>query len=249
MGTPESTEMLNSVESGDFPTEENEFPCKGDDPFEELDQKAKQLLKTCHGHYLDFFNTLLDKGLEEGTLKKRDKNKMNVFHLLLYEKQTRVWNTKDLDSESRAKVVAIIKGICQKFPNRVTDQLMEQQDSNGRTPLHYAAFIDINDEKEDSNITLALLINGGDRALFVEDKNGEAPVSFISTSNLKTLLDTKQRIEGPVGHKDCVAHVDVSNFQSPRGKKKYTSRFEYLQKLAGKHKDLFDHLVITAIIW
>ena len=125
---------------------------------------------------------------------------------------------------------------------------MKQKDNNKRTPLHYAAFIDINEEEEDSNITLALLLNGGESTLFEKDKDKVAPVYLIGTSTLKTLLDTKQRIEGPVGDKNCVVHIDASIFQplkSPYSRKKLV----YLWMLASKHKDLFDHPVITAIIW
>ena len=128
--------------------------------------------------------------------------------------------------------------------------MMIHRDNLKRTPLHYAGLIDVDGEKEDSNITLALLKHGADKALFVEDKKKETPVSFIGTSNLRVHLDTKQRIEGPVGHKDQVAHCDISILQ-PKVEKttKYPLNLDYLRKLAKKHRDLFDHQVISAMIW
>ena len=247
MGTP-GLIGLERLENGENESFEG-YPSEG------LDEKAKKLWKDCQYHIdgkleVNTFEAFLDtlETLQEHTLKKSDKNGRNVFHSLLYEEQTRVWNTKCLDTESRAKVVAIIKAICRTFPKQVIGELMKQQDTNRRTPLHYAAFLDINDEEEESNVTLAILLNGGDSTLFMSDKNQDVPVHFIGTSNLKTLLDTKRRIEGPIKHKDCVLHVDASIFNPPNDEGSEKT-FEYLEMLGLEHKDLFDHPVITAIIW
>ena len=238
---------------------------------EGLEEKAKKLLLTCHDLNLQRFeglekadrllqacqdpdlNSIQD--LDENTLKKVDKNGMNIFHVLLFDKenhkgQNQEWYTKNLDTASRQKCVAFIEAICQKLPKQDIESMMIHQDNFGRTPLHYAGIIDIVDESEDSNITLALMKHGADKALFVEDKKKETPVSFIGTSNLRVHLDTKQRTEGPVGHKDQVAHCDISILQ-PKVEKttKYPLNLDYLRKLAKKHRDLFDHQVISAMIW
>ena len=216
---------------------------------EGLDEKAKKLLEACQD---PDHNSIQD--LNEETLTKVDKNGMNIFHVLLFDKenhegQNQEWYTKSLDTASRRKVVAFIEEICQNFPKQVID-LMMQKDNFERTPLHYAGIIDVIDESEDSNITLALLKHGADKALFVEDKKKETPVSFIGTSNLRVHLDTKQRIEGPVGHKDQVAHCDISILQAKVEKTtKYPLDMDYLRTLAKKHRDLFDHQVISAMIW
>ena len=216
---------------------------------EGLDEKAKKLLEACQD---PDHNSIQD--LNEETLTKVDKNGMNIFHVLLFDKenhegQNQEWYTKSLDTASRRKVVAFIEEICQNCPKQV-DLMMMQKDNFERTPLHYAGIIDVIDESEDSNITLALLKHGADKALFVEDKKKETPVSFIGTSNLRVHLDTKQRTEGPVGHKDQVAHCDISILQ-PKVEKttKYPLDMDYLRTLAKKHRDLFDHQVISAMIW
>ena len=65
-------------------------------------------------------------------------------------------------------------------------------------------------------------------------------------------MDKKQRIEGPVGHKDQVVCCDLSILQPKVGcntKNENPVYFEYLETLAEKHRDLFDHTVISAMIW
>ena len=217
---------------------------------EGLDEKAKKLLQACQD---PDHNSIQD--LDEDTLKKEDKNGMKIFHVLLFDQQNKElteWYTKSLDdTASRKKVVAIIEAICQKFP-KLVEPMMIHRDNFGRTPLHYAGIIDVGEENEDTNITLTLLKYGADKALFMEDRKKETPVSFIETSNLKAHLDTKQRIEGPVGHKDRVAHCDISILQ-PKVEDNQTTKsplkLDYLQILAKKHRDLFDHQVISAMIW
>lgn len=262
-------EALNpNLENGKVATEQTEFPHKGD-PLEglELDDKVKKLWQTCQDpdlkSILDHLDKaegvylLLENGENEDMLKKalevKDRNGMNIFHALFFDPEDQDWYTKNLKPESRKKVVTFIETICQKFPE--SKSMMIVQDHFKRTPLHYAGIIDIDDEKDekgDSNITLALLKNGADEGLFLEDSNKETPVSFIATSNLKAHLDTKQRNQGPVGHTDQVAHCDISILQPkvPKDQKtKYPLNLEYLKILARKHRDLFDHQVISAMIW
>ena len=205
---------------------------------------------------------------EEVTLKQTDKNGMNVFHVLLFEKENSPdWFAKNLDSESRAKVVSIIKSICKKFSKQVIGQLMKQQDNNQRTPLHYAAITDIDGEPEESNITLALLLHGADKALFQKGQSEKCwePVRFICTSTLSTLFDTKHENDGPVGHPERVAHCDIStlrpeNFEkkskdseekteNSKKKSKNPLSLDYIRILAMRHSDLFDHQVLSALIW
>ena len=254
---PMELETKNSNVENGLKTEKKEefpeFPYKGD-LYEGLDDKVKKLWEACQEPDL---KSIEDHLQDEETLKKAvevvDKNGMNIFHALLFDPkdQDQVWYTKNLETESRKKVVIFIEAICQKFPNKVKS-MMIAQDHYERTPLHYAGIIDVSEEKEESNITLALLKNGADEGLFIKDKNQETPVSFVGTPNLKAHLDTKQRNQGPVGHKDRVAHCDISILQ-PKvedGKKtKYPLNLEYLQILACKHRDLFDHQVISAMIW
>ena len=95
---------------------------------------------------------------------------------------------------------------------------------------------------------MALLKCGADKALFVKDKNEGIPVSFIGTSILKAYLDTKQEIDGPIGHKDTMVHCYVSALQ-PKSSQKNSLNFDFLEILAEKHRDLFDHQVISAMIW
>ena len=129
--------------------------------------------------------------------------------------------------------------------------MMIHRDSLKRTPLHYAGLIDVDGEKEDSNITLALLEHGADKALFftAENQVPVIPVNFIGTSNLRVHLDTKQRIEGPFGHR--VAHCDTSILQPEVKPGQKTIKLDHLWKLhlSQKHRDLFDHPVISAMIW
>ena len=245
--------QMENLENGKVATEQTEFPHKGD-PLEglELDDKVKKLWQTCQDPDLKL---ILDH--DEDTLKRAlevvDRNGMNIFHALFFDPEDQDWYTKNLKPESRKKVVTFIETICQKFPE--SKSMMIVQDHLKRTPLHYAGIIDIDDEKDekgDSNITLALLKNGADEGLFLEDSNKETPVSFIATSNLKAHLDTKQRNQGPVGHTDQVAHCDISILQPkvPKDQKtKYPLNLEYLKILARKHRDLFDHQVISAMIW
>ena len=94
---------------------------------------------------------------------------------------------------------------------------------------------------------MALLKCGADKALFVKDKNEGIPVSFIGTSILKAYLDTKQEIDGPIGHKDTMVNCYVSALQPKYSQEKL--KFEFLEKLAQRHTDLFDHQVISAMIW
>ena len=279
------------IERGETPTDEMEFPYKGD-PFElldekgkklfqackeltfqtleGLDEKAKNLLKTC-----EYLNQQTSEGLDEkakklleacqdtdhnsindlhkNTLKQTDKNGMNIFHVLLFDQKNEglgKWYTKNLDIASRKKVVTIIEAICKKFPEEV-QSMMIHRDSLKRTPLHYAGLIDVDGEKEDSNITLALLEHGADKVLFFTAVNQVPviPVNFIGTSNLRVHLDTKQRIEGPFGHR--VAHCDTSILQPEVKPGQKTIKLDHLWKLhlSQKHRDLFDHPVISAMIW
>ena len=258
MGTPGSYKLReNELENGDSTqkAKEKKFPCIGD-PLEGLDEKSKKLFQDCQD--LTSFDEASLETLEEDTLKATDKNGMNVFHVLLYEKGSPKWFTKNLDSESRGKVVSFIKSICKKFPKHVISELMKQQDNNERTPLHYAAIIDIDKEEADSNITLALLLNGADKTLFQkgQSENCWEPVCFISTSTLSKLFDTKHRNDGPVGHPERVAHCDISTLQPPpieseksQKKSKNPLHLDYLRILAVNHRDLFDHQVISALIW
>ena len=251
----ESQPMTNEG-NGETSREEKTFPYNGDDLLESfVDDKVKKLWEACQKPDLE---SILDD-LSEDTLKKTvevvDKNEMNIFHVLLFEPkdQDQVWYTKNLGIESRKKVVTFIDTICKEIPKEVIEPMMILQDNYNRTPLHYAGIIDDEaDEKEESNITLALLKHGADKGLFIEDKNQETPVSFVRTSNLKALLDTKQRNQGPIGHKDRVVHCDVSILQ-PKNPVTQTTTYplnwENLEALAHKHKDLFDHQVISAMIW
>ena len=246
-------EALNSnLENGTVSTEQAEFPYKGD-LLEGLDDRVKELWQTCQEPEL---KSILDHLENEDTLKKAlevvDRNGMNIFHALLFDPQDQDWYTKNLktDYESRKIVVKFIEAICQKFPE--AKSLMIVQDHFKRTPLHYAGIIDLDDEKEESNITLALLKNGADEGLFLPDSNEDTPVNFIATSNLKAHLDTKQRNHGPVGHKGRMAHCDTSILQPkvpPPQETKYGLNFAYVQILAHKHRDLLDHQVISAMIW
>ena len=230
---------------------------------EGLDEKAKKLLEACQDP-----NHNSIKDLREETLTKVDKNGMNIFHVLLFDEENQQgtdheWYTKTLDTATRQKIVTFIEAISQKFPKQVIEKLMIQPDNFNRTPLHYAGIIDEGNENEDSNITLAYLKHGADKALFEEDENKESPVNFIATSNLKVHLDSKQRNQGPVGHKNRVAHCDISilqpkvkveEHQTPNTKPqtrnpKIPLNLEYLEKLATKHRDLFDHQVVSAMIW
>ena len=252
MGTRVSKQP-DDVELTSFsPPEEKEFPYKGD-LFKDLDDEVKRLWKACQEPDLyDLCSIPMDVVTSEKAVNVVDKNGMNIFHALLFdqrgESQT-TWYTKKLDTETRKKVVRIIEAICQKYPKQV-EPMMTRQDKYNRTPLHYAGIIDVDYEKEESNsnITLALLKYGADKGLFLEDSNRETPVSLMRTSNLKAHLDTKQRNEGPVGHKDQVALCDVSILK-PDITKKNSLNFEYLEILAKKHRDLFDHPVISAMIW
>ena len=196
--------------------------------------------KTCHDHF-----SILD--LDEATLIKLDKYKMNIFHLLLFDPKQK-WNTKKRDTLDRKKVVGIIEAICQKFPEQVKPMMLEE-DIFGRTPLHYAGIIDVDNEKEDSNITLALLKYGADKALFMKDRKQERPVSFIGTSNLRAHLDTKLETRGPVGHGLEEFQHDTSILVPKDESNKDTLNFGHLETLAEKHRDLFDHRVISAMIW
>ena len=243
---PAMEQELVTVEKGtdSVSTEDETFPVA--DPFEQLDDKTKELFQNCQKHDL---NAIL-KTIGEENVEKVDKNKMNVFHQLLYDAQNQDWFTKNLDSEASKNVVKIIKAICQKFP-KVTDALMIMRDGMGRTPLHYAGIIDVEAEEEE-NITLAFLNHGADKALFIKDDNEDAPVDFIRTGNLKTHLDTKQRIEGPIGHERQMAHCDTSILRPEPSKtddKSGSLGFDYLEILAKRHRDLFDHQVISAMIW
>ena len=243
----------------DMETGPKDFPCTGD-PFEGLDDKPKKLFQDCQ----DLNQTSIEDSLEtleEETLKQTDKNGMNVFHVLLFEKGNGPdWFAKNLDSEARTKVVSIIKSICKKFSKQVIGQLMKQQDNNQRTPLHYAAITDIDGEPEESNITLALLLHGADKALFQKGQSEKCwePVRFICTSTLSKLFDTKHENDGPVGHPDRVAHCDIStlrpeNFEKKSKNSKEKSKnplsLDYFKILAVRHSDLFDHQVLSAFIW
>ena len=86
--------------------------------------------------------------------------------------------------------------------------------------------------------------------------SGNAIVFESEESSLRGILDGQVkaghvvviRNEGPVGHKDQVALCDVSILK-PDITKKNSLNFEYLEILAKKHRDLFDHPVISAMIW
>ena len=234
--------------------EEKAFPCEGD-PLEgrDVDNKAKILWIACKRPEL---SSILDD-LEKETLEKivdvLDRNGMNIFHALLFNPNSHRWFAKKLETEARTNVVKFIEAISQNFPNKIKSMLIHQ-DNYERTPLHYAGIIDVENEMDESNITLALLKCGADEVLFVKDKRQETPVSFIGTSNLKAHLDTKQEIEGPVGHEDQMFHCDLSILQpkvedEANSKNKNPVNFEFLEILAEKHRDLFDHSVISAMIW
>ena len=233
-----------------------DFPCEGDTlEGQVVDDKAKRLWIACQEP--DLSSILED--LEEDTLEKItkvvDNNGMNIFHALLFDKDHERWYTKKLEKEARTKVVSFIEDICQKISEKVIVDMMTVKDNYGRTPLHYAGIID--EEKENtnnSNIVLALLKNGADKTLFVKDRNGETPVSFILTSNLKVHLDTKVTIEGPDGHMEQEAHCDTSILQptvesNDSSERNHPLNFDCLEELPEKHRDLFDHLVVSAVIW
>ena len=240
-------ELADEINRTRHSVTEDEFPYKGD-PFEALDPDAKGLFKACQDLDHEKVTKLLET-LAEETVRKVDKNGMNVFHVLLFDRLNQDWYTKHLNIESCKTVVKITKAICQKTKKSVTDAMMNAKDSINRTPLHYAVIIDGDDEDEESSVTLTFLRHGGDKALFVNGnmrKKQEAPVTFIKTSLLKSLLDTKHRNEGPIGHPDRVAHCDISIL-----KPQIAGREEYdcLVKLAEKHTDLFDHQVVSGMIW
>ena len=217
--------------------------------FEGLNEKAKKLLEACQD---PDHNSIQD--LDGETLMKKDNNGMTIFHVLLFDAGNE-WYTKNLNTALKQKVVAFIEAISQKLSKQDIESMMVHQDILKRTPLHYAGFLDVVDEKEDSNITLALMKHGADKALFMEDGNEQTPVSFIDPSNLKVHLDRKQTNQGPAGYKNRVAHFDVSVLQpAPDStdlsrKTRYPWNLQHLEKLGNKHLDLFDHQVISAMIW
>ena len=259
MGTPGSYKCEIDMEPGVCTPKE--FPCAGD-PFEGLDEKPRKLFQYCRDlnqPSIEAIEAFLET-FEEVTLKQTDKNGMNVFHVLLFEKGNGPdWFAKNLDSEARTKVVSIIKSICKKFP-KVIGPLMKHKDNKYRTPLHYATITDIDDEPEESNITLVLLLHGADKALFQKGQSEKCwePVRFICTSTLSKLFDTKHENDGPVGHPDRVAHCDIStlrpeNFEKKSKNSKEKSKnplsLDYFKILAVRHSDLFDHQVLSAMIW
>ena len=232
---------------------ETDVQCQKLQTREDLGENAKRLLQTRHRQIsektcqdLDHYSIL---DLHEATLvNSKDKNDMNVFHVMLFGPEEEVWNARKHENEDRKKVVGIIEAICQKFPEQVKPMMLEE-DIFGRTPLHYAGIIDVDNEKEDSNITLALLKYGADKALFMKDRKQERPVSFIGTSNLRAHLDTKLTTEGPVEHDLEKFQHDISILVPKDESNKDTLNFGHLETLAEKHRDLFDHRVISAMIW
>ena len=143
---------------------------------------------------------------------------------------------------------------------RLGGQAQADKDNKDRTPLHYATITDIDDEPEESNITLVLLLHGADKALFQKGQSEKCwePVRFICTSTLSKLFDTKHENDGPVGHPDRVAHCDIStlrpeNFEKKSKNSKEKSKnplsLDYFKILAVRHSDLFDHQVLSAMIW
>ena len=102
---------------------------------------------------------------------------------------------------------------------------------------------------ENSNIALNLLKFGGDQCLFEEDSEGEIPANFMSTKALEKHLDSKCIVKGPKGHKNQMAYCNIEMLNGPPCDTNRPSNMVNLEKLAWKHKDLFDHPVISSMIW
>ena len=241
---------LRQVEGGENQSEENPpFPYQGD-VLEglQLDRRVKIFWKACQEENHSSLPKLIS---EEDTLEKivkvKDKNGMNILHVLLFDAKNdnEKWFTNSLDTVARTNIVKFIEAICQN--KKISFKpMMNVQDKYNRTPLHYAGMLDnVMNENDESNITLALLKYGADKALFVKDINGHTPVNFIKASCLKAHLDTKHTIKGPGGHEKHEYDVSILKPEP----KKNTCGFEYLEMLADKHKDLFDHPVVSALIW
>ena len=254
-GSEHEMRSLTEVEDGETSPEKLSFPYQGD-VLEHLNHESYDTIKTlwiaCQEPDL---SSLPSEILEKDTLVKIvevvDKNEMNIFHTLFFnpENQWSRWFVKRLDNTATTKVVAFIEAICENIPKKDILTMMTKKDNINRTPLHYAAIID---ETHESKIILAFLKYGADKALFVKDKNGETPVSFIPTSILQAHLDTKFRTEGPYRHKDQIAHCDVSILQpmdEADSKKTNSLNFEFLHILAEKDKQLLEHPVVVAILW
>ena len=147
MGTPKSYSLL----------EMDNFPYKGVDLLGGLEDNAKKLWEACQEPNLSNLSSILDH-LEQDTLEKimkkdvKDKNQMNIFHALLFDKQNKKWYTKKLKTETRKKVVTFIEAICQEVPEENIVEMMKSQDNYQRTPLHYAGIID--GEKPIGNVQL-----------------------------------------------------------------------------------------------
>ena len=218
------------------------------------DPNVKRLWEVCQDPDLYSLSSILDD-LEQDTLEKIvkkdgvDEDGMNIFHVLLFDQQNEPWYTKELETKTRKNVVQFIEAICQRIgEENIIEEMMSAKDKYKRTPLHYSGIIDGEKENDESNITMALLKCGAEMVLFEEDTSEGIPVNFIATSNLKSYLDTKQKIKGPVGHKDTMVHCYVSALQ-PKSSQKNSLNFDFLEILAEKHRDLFDHQVISAMIW
>ena len=133
------------------------FPYKGVDLLGGLEDNAKKLWEACQEPNLSNLSSILDH-LEQDTLEKimkkdvKDKNQMNIFHALLFDKQNKKWYTKKLKTQTRKKVVTFIEAICQEVPEENIVEMMKSQDNYQRTPLHYAGIID--GEKPIGNVQL-----------------------------------------------------------------------------------------------
>ena len=263
-GTQKDTQVLNVQNKG-----LEEFDGWSDDPFQDLTDQQKSLMMECKKEKVDFerfqeyFNPLNENGFKPFI----DKNGMNIFHVLLFNEKEKDWDwyTKDLDKENRKNTIKIMELIFEKIP-QLKGEMVIKKDNFGRTPLHYAGIVDGEAEDEESSIALALMKNGADMCLFEPDRKKEKAVNLISTEILKKILDSKLKIKGAAGHPNQTAYCDIEILQPIRKKEKrkkkqdektvedqkptkYPLKMDYLQNLICKHQDLFDHHVISALIW
>ena len=180
-----------------------------------------------------------------------DKNGMNLIHVLLFNSKDSQWYVKDIESSEHEGYIEIIEAIFKKCSQTEINDMVMKEDNNGSTPLHYATIIDKVFENDKPSIALMLMKYGADKTLFLKDKDCRKPIDFINTENLRRYLDTKVIIKGPEGHEEQTAYGNIGIFQSVQKDKNKTKivSMENLEKMLPKHEDLFDHHLISAMIW